>query len=179
MNFKELFKSKNAVKAAVAVGLIGMLLIFLSDALPQKTEKSSETATVESEQYREQLQQEVAALVKDITGDEQVRVAITLEGGTEYIYATEKNSNTDTKSNNSSDEKYNSETSDKSEETYIIIKTDSGEQPLLLSALAPSVKGVAVVCDGATVPQIAETVKSAVCTLLDVSSKSVTVLPKY
>ncbi len=97
---------------------------------------------------------------------------VTLESGTEYVYATERNSNSGTKENKESTEKYNNEISDKTEETYIIIKTDNGEQPLLLSALAPSVRGVAIVCDSAANGVVADNIKQAVCTLLDISEKA-------
>lgn len=179
MSIKELFKSKHITAAAVLLGLFGILLIFLSELLPSGENKKTDTAVTDTELYRKQLQQEVAELVKGITGDSEVTVVITLEGGTEYIYATERNSDSGTKQNKESSDKYNKEISDKTEEKYIIIKTDNGEQPLLLSALAPAVRGVAVVCDSAGTPQIAESVKAAVCTLLDISEKKVTVTGNY
>ncbi len=174
MEFKELLKNRRTVSFFALLGAVGILLIFLSDIIPKSSKKGTDE-TVESETYKAQLQSEITELVKSITGDKYVTALVTLESGTEYVYATERNSNSGTKENKESTEKYNNEISDKTEETYIIIKTDNGEQPLLLSALAPSVRGVAIVCDSAANGVVADNIKQAVCTLLDISEKRVSV----
>ncbi len=181
MNLEKFLNNKKLVRLMVVVGIIGILIIFLSDFINTKQKTEPKNNSVGSENYAEKLSNDIEQLVKDITGDSEAHALVTLENGTEYIYATEKNVNTDVVENRGSSESYNNQTSDKTEESYIIINTDSGEQPLLLSTIAPSVRGVAVVCSSGGNDQIAEQLKSAICVLLDVpeSKVSISALQNY
>lgn len=178
MNFKNILQNKNTVKYCVIVGLIGIALIFLSDFFETSKEKGTDVKTTELKsdaEFCRELESDAEELIKSITGDVNVKVIITLESGTEYLYASDKNKNTDTKKNISGESVLNDEISDKSEESYIIIKTSDGEQPLLISALSPKVRGAAVVCDSGNVPEVAETIKDSLGTLLDIGESKISV----
>ena len=181
MSFEKLLNNKKLVRLAVVIGIIGVLIIFLSDFITVKDKAQPKSSSINSEDYAEKLSEDIEQLVKDITGDSEAHALVTLENGTEYIYATERNINTDVVENRGGSESYNNQTSDKTEESYIIINTDSGEQPLLLSTIAPSVRGVAVACISGGNSQIAEQLKTAICVLLDVpeSKVSVSALQNY
>ncbi len=178
MDFKKLLQNKNLTKYAVVLGVVGIVLIFLSDFFDStniEKNKSYENSMITDEAYCDELEKDAQELIKSITGDKSVKVIITLDSGAEYLYATDKNVNTDSKENISGNEVLNNEISDKTEESYIIINTGDGEQPLLLSALSPKVRGAAVVCDSGNIPQIAEIIKDSLCTLLDVSEGKISV----
>ncbi len=177
MDFKKLLKNNRLIHGAIILGAIGILLIFLSDFIGSaNTDNITETeGTVNDELYCKDLEEDAKKLIKSITGDENVEVVITLQSGTEYVYATDKNVNTDTKENISNNEVLNNEISDKTQLSYIIINTSNGEQPLLLSALAPEVRGVAVVCDSGSDKEIAEAIKNSLCTLLDIRENKISV----
>lgn len=178
MNFKNLLQNKNIVKYCVVIGLIGIALIFLSDFFdsPNKSESTLQNTEIKTDaEFCEKLERDAEELIKSLTGDINVKVVITLESGTKYLYASDKNKNTDTKKNISGEAVLNDEISDKSEESYIIIKTSDGEQPLLISALSPKVRGAAVVCDSGGVHEVAETIKDSLGTLLDVSENDISV----
>ncbi len=179
MNFSKMLENKKVIKVAVAVGIIGVLLIFLSDFIKIEEKPNAEASVTTSDDYAKQLSADIESLVKSITGDQKVSALVTLENGTEYIYATEKNINTDVVENRNSSQNYNNQTSDKSEESYIIIKTDAGEQPLLLATIAPTVKGVAIVLESGNDEMVAEKVRSAVCVLLDVPESKVNITGIY
>ena len=177
LDFKKFFNSSKAVTVAVAVGLIGIFLIVLSDFIgDDKTETEVDTAkgVVSDEEYRLSLEQTVKELVMNITGDKGVEAAVTLSCGTEYVYATEKSVDTDSKENKESNT-YNNEMSDKTEESYIIINTGSGEQPLLLSTAAPEVRGVAVVCESGYDETVCQKITEALTVLLDISESDISI----
>lgn len=175
LNLEKLLKDKKLVRLMVVIGIVGVLIIFLSDFIGTKETTNTKSNNINSDDYAEKLSHDIELLVKDITGDKKVSVLVTLENGTEYIYATQKNVDTDVVENRGSSESYNNQTSDKTEESYIIINTGSGEQPLLLSTIAPSVRGVVVACSSGGNKLIAEQLKTAICVLLDISERKVSI----
>lgn len=179
MNFAKILENKKLIKISVIIGIIGILLIFLSDFVTIGDNQKDTPSVNTNDDYAKSLSEDIETLVKNITGDEQVSVLITLENGTEYVYATKKNIDTDVVENRNSSQNYNNQTSDKSEESYIIIKTDTGEQPLLLSTIAPTVRGVAIACNSGGSAMIVEKVREAVCVLLDITESKVSITAIY
>lgn len=178
MDFKELFNRKNSIRFVVVLGLMGIALIGLSDFFGSNSKNTSNVETSEimnDDDYCTNLEIEAEELIKSVTGDKNVKVVITLESGIEYLYASDKNINTDSKKNISGEDILNDEISDKTEESFIIIKTSEGEQPLLISALSPKIRGAAVVCDSGSVQQIADIIKDSLSTLLDISESKISV----
>lgn len=177
MDYKKLLQNKNLTKYVVILGIIGIALIFLSDyiKLPSSDDEKSNVGMVTDEEYIEKLEADAEELIERITGDEDVKVVITLESGTEYLYATDKNINTDTRENISGNEVLNNEISDKTEESYIIINTSDGEQPLLLSALSPTVRGAVVVCNSGNMGETEDIIKKSLSTLLDIGESKISV----
>lgn len=175
---EEILQSKKFVKYAIIVGLLGIAAILLSEVV--SSEKSTETQASQTVEMRfiEESQKAAQELIENITGDKNAKVYITLSSGMEYIYATEKTTDTGLKENKSSGQAYNNETSDKTEETYIIINTGSGEQPLLLSSVAPEIKGVAVVCNSGYDEFYSAQISKALSTLFDISEKDISISGK-
>ncbi len=161
------------------IGIVGVILIFLSDFVKVENKEKPQTNITSSSDYAKEISKDIEVLVKSITGDDNVSALVTLENGTEYIYATEKNVNTDVVENRNSSQNYNNQTSDKTEESYIIINTDQGEQPLLLATIAPTVRGVAIVCTSGGNSAVAEKIISTVCVLLDIPESKVSITGIY
>lgn len=153
-------------KFLVAVGLIGIALVFLSSFFGNDTEKVDSNENVYSpEKYCADLEQRVEKLVEHITGDKNATVVITVDSGKNYKYAdaTEyTSSNSDT------------QTSESSNKSYITVRTaDGGEQALIVSETMPKVRGVAIVCDGGDDETISKSIENAVTAALDITSKRV------
>ena len=173
-SLNNILHNKYITKYLMVLGIVGIAIIFLSNYLDfSQQSKTQNVEPLSEEEYCVKLEKEVTELIRSITGDDNVRVVIALESGVEYLYASNKNINTDTKKNISGEEVLNDEISDKSEESYIIIKTSDGEQPLLISALAPKVRGVAVVCDSGYLESTSEIIKDSISTLLDLSESNI------
>lgn len=162
---------KKKPRALMALGLIGILLIFLSTCSDgeEKNEKSLVTGTVSAEEYRLSLEKSVKSIVKQITGDSNATVLVTLESGVRYSYAdSTETASSNTQSGTSAAESVNSAHS------YITVRTaDGGEQALLITELMPKIRGVAIVCIGGDNEIIAEKIKGAVTAAFDITSKRV------
>lgn len=169
------FKSARARRAVVAVGIIGIALILLSELLPKKKEveptAKSPPAAKTAQEYAEELEQRLQEVVRGISGVGRCRVMVTLENGVEYVYASEEKAGSDY----SSDGDRLSQADD-SESSIILIQTENGYEGLLVTELQPTVKGVVVVCEGGGNEAVRERVTEAVATVLNVTSKRVCVV---
>jgi stage III sporulation protein AG len=156
-NLKEILKKP---KILIILGIIGILLIFLSSlgGDDKKVDATESETSFSTEEYKENLEKEVEALVKKISGSKKAQVIITLEGGIRYSYA---ESTEDTSSNKN--ESSGAFSSSELKRSFITIKTSSGgESALLISEYMPDIRGVAIVCAGGDDEEIREKVQNAV-----------------
>lgn len=155
----------------MAVGLCGILLIFVSSLFtgrPAKGNNSSESSGITAEEYREVLEKGVRQIVSDITGDRSPTVMVTLESGMRYSYA-------DATEVTSSDSTGSTDTASRSEtRSYTTVRTsDGGEQALLITEQMPKIRGVAVICLGGDDEAVAEKIRGAVTAAFDITTKRV------
>ena len=169
---KTLLQKIKSPKLLIIIGISGMLLICLSSFIGGGTKKQKSAPTGENitaDEYRDQLEESVAGIVKSITGSKKVNVVITLESGIRYSYA-DINEGTSANKTESNSESSSSE----SKQTYITVKSaDGGEQALLVTTEMPEVRGVAIVCEGGDNEQTNEKIKNAVTAALNITSKRV------
>ncbi len=158
-------------KALIVIGIIGILLIFLSSFSGENQENDDDlTCGVMSvEEYKISLEEDIKETVAEITGSKKVTVVVTLESGIRYSYAdTREESETKSEDN----EKMTSDNAYK--DGYITVRTsDGGEQALIVTAEMPEVRGVAIVCEGGDNEYIFEKIQNAVTAALDITSKRV------
>lgn len=92
---------------------------------------------------------------------------ITLENCYENVYAKGYNEKQDSEENS---QKY------ESEEDYIIVKNGSNnEECLVIKVYEPTVKGVAVIAEGAGNAKVKNAITQTVCALFDIDSTKVSV----
>lgn len=158
---------KNIILIAVAVLIIFLLLMNEFLTADNTETVSKENTEIYSSQYIEKTEKELEALLENISGAGEVKVMITLENSYENVFAkgyTEKNDN-----------KTDSQKSE-SEEEYIIIKDGSNtEKCLVVKVYEPTVKGVAVIAQGAGNTQVKTAITETVCALFDISTAKVSV----
>ncbi len=162
------------VKLAVALGLVGMVLILLSEWLPTGSNERESPAVKTTEQYRTETEQQLKSLLQGMEGVGECRVFVTFESGVEYVYATEQNENSDYSENKKDGTEQLSQKSN-TQESIILVDGDNGKTGLLLTEIQPQVKGVVVVCQGGDNATVTERVIGAVTTALNISSRRVCV----
>lgn len=164
-------KLKNP-KFLIILGFAGILLIFLSSLGPSEKENknsSSAACTFSAEGYKVQLEEDITAMVRKITGSKNISVMVTLESGVKYSYAESAEGVTEQKS-----EKDTESSSEEIKQSYITVKTsDGGEDALLVTEIMPEIRGVAIVCDGGDDEFTREKIKNAVMAALNITSKRV------
>lgn len=161
-------KLKNG-KTLMIIGVAGILLIFGSSFIGSGEDTAPAVAEqFNAEEYKAGLEKSVKKLVQSITGNRDVTVFITLEGGVKYTYG---------QNSKQSSEAGGTETADESEQSYIIITDSSGnEKALSVYEAYPEVRGVTVVYVGSAAYD--EKIKSAVTAALGITSKRIYTVAK-
>ena len=170
-----IFNTDKKIKWIVLIGMIGILLILLSEILPQstKTPQDAVSVSIDNETFCRQTEEKIYNLVSSIQGVGEAQVWVTLESGAEYVYLQEEIRNTDTTKDYDSEGVKTLREKDNSEQKYILVNKNGEEQPLLQQQLEPTVQGVVIVCEGAGSAQVNEQVVNAVTCALGISSNRV------
>ena len=170
-----IFNTDKKIKWIVLIGMIGILLILLSEILPQstKTPQDAVSVSIDNETFCRQTEEKIYNLVSSIQGVGEAQVWVTLESGAEYVYLQEEIRNTDTTKDYNSEGVKTLREKDNSEQKYILVNKNGEEQPLLQKLLEPTVQGVVIVCEGAGSAQVNEQVVNAVTCALGISSNRV------
>lgn len=160
-------------KAIVAVGVAAMLLLLLSTFSCSGTgeDKPNSDEAFDASATEKSLEERVTRLVSQIsgTGDPaRIEVMITLDVTPATLYEKDKRYQTATESGESGGSE------NKTAETEVVL-AGSGKEPLAVGTVQPTVRGVSVVCEGASDPLVCERVTNAVAKALDIGVSRVCV----
>ena len=144
-------RDKNRAALAVAVGVLAMLLILISELLPQADKTVEQSALA----YQTQLEQRLEKLISQMSGAGKTTVMVTLETGEEAVYALDTQSG-DLQSQN----------------THVLLDDGSA---LTETVCQPQIRGVAVLCDGGGDVRVAARITELLTSLLDLPSNRICV----
>lgn len=170
---KELIKDKKSSKFLLIAGIVGILLIYFSTFSTkqgsQELEKTESKTSFSVLEYEEYLEKEIGEIVSAISGDTSAVVTVTLDCEVSYVYADEVKQNNQKGKDNSTEN---------TEQTYITV-TDSngGENPLIVTAYMPKVRGVAIVCKAQN-QGVIDNIEGAVMAALDITSRKIFISDK-
>lgn len=174
--YEKVFQGDNKVKLIVCIGVLGMVLILISSFTGKSKPVSEPEPTGTAEDYIVSMEKKLLNLVTSIEGVGRANVMVTMESGTQYVYAKEEKKNLDTTKDYSGEEEMTVVQKDNLEQRYILVDGGGGrKQALLETQLEPVVKGVVVVCEGAENPLVEQRIMNAVTTALAIPSNRVCV----
>ena len=103
--------------------------------------------------YIDQLEEKITQLLESIDGVTSVNVMLTLESGSEYIYAQDRNGEV---------------------RDYVIIsEADKSESPILVKEVNPQIRGIAVVCRGGNNSAVQSQIINLLSTLFNLPSNRI------
>ena len=159
--------------------LVVVLVIWFGDFGTNNTKEKNQVSSTNSlSAYTTELEQKLENTLSKIDGAGDVCVMITLDGSSQLIlaYETESKSNTtDNTTANGTSTKTNNTTANS---TPIIINSNGQSTPLVLSEIMPEIKGVVVVCEGASNIRVKLNILEAVQALLGVNSSQIEIFVK-
>ena len=155
---RSLQNGKGRTSLAVAVGVLAMLLLLLSEFLPgSSTQKTvvSAVPTAAVSQYQTQLEQQLEELISQLQGAGKTTVMVTLTTGEETVYAVD------------------TQTGDvQQQETHVLLQDGSA---LAETTYLPQVCGVAVLCEGGGDVRVAARITELLHSLLDLPANRICV----
>ena len=149
------FKPSRVTVITVICAVIGLILLLFSGGGAEKKTDNDDYRSVVS--YTEKLENRVRELCLSVEGVNEVSVLLTLESGSEFVYADNIK--------DESREDGRSYTSD-----YIIIEKDDGTSPVVTCEIYPKIRGVAVVCNGGDKPALQKKLTELLSAALGISS---------
>ena len=166
----------------VILGLIGILLIFISTYIKPssygsraETEESEELTADELEKYRSALSEELGNMLASMNGVGRTKVMITIGGTARNVYATDTDVNGRETSRKSGDDENGDRQSNEKKTCIVIRQRDGSEKALSVGQLMPEIKGVLVVCDGGDDEDVRKRVTDAVKAALDIGDRQICV----
>ncbi len=179
------FKADKKLLCILLVGIAGMFLILFADfggsddtsetEKEQTTQTQTQTESRDEYTYVEDVEKRLSKLISSIDGAGKTKVMVTLENGVEQIYATQDKTQSSSSSSIDSGGQ-NVEESFNKEDEYIIIKSsDDSETGLILKIVQPSIRGVAIVCEGADSTVVKKNIVEAVTAVTGISSAKVSI----
>lgn len=148
---------KRRVQLLAAVGMAGLLLLAVSEWLPDETAAAPSAAETQDIDYAAQLEQQMAELLATVEGAGSVRVMVTVSHREKTVYAADTESRAD----------------GSAASTPVLVNGNTAG--LIETVYAPEVLGVAVVCTGGDDPTVQANITALVQALTDVGTHHITV----
>ena len=174
-------KNDQRIKLLLAVGLSAVALLLISDFFGKDAKSASvETAVYSSidadyAEYTANLERRLTEMISSVDGAGNTKVMVTLECGTEYVYASRQKSTSAVSENSTPDGRVSRDEKRSGEESLVLINAGRGEEPLVLKQITPTVAGVVVLCSGADDVAVRQQIINVVTTALGTSSNRVCV----
>lgn len=156
-------------KLLIAISVVILAFVFVGEIIATKSEEpiATDNTAQYSAQYIEKSEKELEALLEKINGAGEVRVMLTLENCYENVYA---------KGYSSKNEQNDSSSEIETDEEYVVVKKGSNnEECLVIKVYEPTVRGVAVVAEGAGNISVKTAITETVCAVYNISSARVSV----
>lgn len=171
---------KQRSKWLMLLGIAGMVLILLSEFTAEEGESTVvfSSQTVENEAYIESMEEKLVGLVENVSGAGKSHVMITLEQGTQYVYASESKITQDETQSHEGTDSTKTQQKDNSESKIVVLEENGISRPLVETSLEPQIKGVVVVCEGGGSSIVQQRITEVLTTVLGVSSNQVCVVPR-
>lgn len=167
MNFKkilstEFIKTNKKTFICFIAGLMGILLIFASEAFGNTSKKNKDSEKVYVS-YSNEMEEKLADIISKVEGAGKTKVFLTIEESEEYVYAQDI----------SSDRKDNTQSNEDRE--YVIVDGNDGKSGLLIKTVNPKIRGVAIVCEGGDNPTVQQRIYSCVSASLGISTARISI----
>ncbi|MCK8817504.1 hypothetical protein MWH28_09065 [Natroniella sulfidigena] len=166
--------------------LVGVFLMLLGDFGSDLSESKVSNQDYEQQQssseggltLERELEEKLASILSQVQGVGKVAVDVTLDTGSEYIYARDyQQSSQEVKEEDDAGGVRNTVESDDTEE-IVVLNKGSGEEALVEKEIRPKIRGVLVVAEGAQNSYIKADLMQAIRRGLGVASHKIVVLPK-
>ena len=153
-------KKSGKLVIALAGVILGVLLLLIGNRAREEESTAADppvtTETKSAETYREELEARMEAICSRVAGVGAVDVIVTLEGGYEYVYATDKKTTVGGEST-----------------SYITVGSGDDESLVYVTERLPPILGIGVVCTGGMDPTVRREVTALLAAAFGVGSNKI------
>lgn len=167
-NIRKLNLSKKNI-ILITLAVIALLILVLSEftVSEEKADIDVQNTSQYAAQYTKETEKELETLLSKISGAGEVKAMVTLDSCYENVYA---------KGYSTKSEQDELQVKSEVSEEYIIVENGSNnEDCLVVKVYEPTVKGVAIVAEGADDINVKTAITETVCALFGISSAKVSV----
>ncbi len=158
---KEKIGKEKLLRIALISGVVGMIIILVSDFVPFDESDNRKAGYTDISSYKEETENEIEEILSKIQGVGRVEVMITFSGTEEYIFAEEIKA--------SKSDKFSSQMQNE----FVLIEKNGEKEALVSKVNNPEISGVVVVCDGGDSDKVCESVYKTVSTVLGIPTKNI------
>ena len=144
-----MLKNKKSIIFVVALALIGIALIFGSSLIEDSGTESS--IQLDYEKYVSSLEEKIESFLLKIQGISKAEVIITLDTSSEQIYA-------------------------QSNDSFVIIDKESGESPISITEIYPTVRGIAIACTNGNSDEMKVKITKIISAYLDIPTNRIEIV---
>lgn len=140
--------------------VLGIAFLLFGTFAGGKTADGADTFAQEAEVVRAAeaaLEKRLTFLLSEVEGVGEVKVMVTLDASRLRRYLQDENG--------------------ASGSTHVVVKTETGEAPILVQELYPAVRGVAVICTGGREDAVRQRVTELISALFDLGSHHISIAP--
>lgn len=171
LKFLEKLSSKGKQNIFVAIGIIGIFLIMISE-MDFSSSAKTDTENIDLQAYKTQMEKEITDFLSEINGVGDVKVILTLKSGAENVYAQQENTTDDTEKRQEDGVETQKSTY---ENEFVLIGGSGNNQPLVQKTIQPEIQGVAVVCSGAGDISVVSAVTNSLSVILNLPTHKICV----
>ncbi len=158
----DVLQGKRGVLLVAFVALGILLLTFDRLPLTSHQKKGDDDSYYKVSYYTENLEKRIKELCDSCDGAGDVHVLLTLDSGSEYVYASDVEQKKDGESGSVARE-------------YLLVSTSDGDEPVKVTEIYPRIRGVAVVCSGGDKADVREKITSLLSAALGIPSNRIRV----
>ena len=154
--------SNKKILLFVLVATVGVALMLMGGdgEKPEVSSEAEHNTSQQLQQYTDQLKRDIRELCEQVGGVSDVTVAVSLECGFEYVYATDENNEMGINGNEAS-------------KKYITIGSGSSEAAVYITEKLPRIGGVGIVCRGGSNPDVIRRLTSLISAAYNIGSNKI------
>ena len=157
--FERIFSGKKYLWLGLLAAVGVVLMLMGGGKSDYKKEASDLAPETQLTQYAEALRQDIERLCRQVGGVSDVTVAVSLESGFEYVYATDKS--VEFGAGGSEQKK------------YVTVGNGSSESAVYITEKLPRIGGVGIVCRGGSDPEIVRRLTSLISAAYNIGSNKI------
>lgn len=158
----EIFRGRRGIILFAAAALGIFLMTFDRLPITGKQNKNDADSYYSVSFYTENLEKRIKELCRSCDGAGDVHVLLTLDSGSEYVYASDVEQKKDGENGSVTRE-------------YLIVSASGGDEPVKVTEIYPRIRGVAVVCSGGDRSDVREKITSLLSAALGIPTNRIRV----